>query len=334
MAPDISCTRNQSIDLIKIISMVLVVLLHTATTVTCHEIPSLPQILYSFGVIAIPLFFMVSGYLLIGRMHVGFRYSMQKIFRILRFVFVIDFLFGLVFCTFNWWSVSSLIFNFCGSFFQMGYFWFFWYLGAMIIIYLLYPAINWLFSIRSAFLTVLAFILLIQNGAFISNILGVGESDISQTLRLWNWLAYFMLGGLMKVVNFHRPVLWRAIPLSVAATAVTMIWIYPYMHTTLCEYFYCSPAVVVLCCNCFLLLKSCRFRNSRFISECSAIFLPVYTIHPIVIIYIKDFFHGYIDWLGTFTLGCVGYWLTVLLISCIIGFAVMKTPYLKEIFKL
>ncbi len=216
----------------------------------------------------------------------------------------------------------------------MGYFRVFWFFGALIIIYLLYPAINRLFSNRIAFLTVLVFILLIQNGAFISNILVGGEKGITQTFRIWNWLAYFMLGGLMRVINFRGPVLWMAAALSVAATAVTMICLYPYMDSSLCEYFYSSPAVVVLCCCCFLLLKSCRFKNSRFISGCSVLFLPVFTIHPIVIYYFEDYFFGYMLWLSKFTLGCVAYFLTVLFISCIIGFAVMKTPYLKEIFKL
>ena len=71
--------RNLSIDLIKIVAMFGVMCLHST-----HSYSSLGQfcfadILYESAVVSMPLFFMVSGYLLIGRENIDYKYSFRKI---------------------------------------------------------------------------------------------------------------------------------------------------------------------------------------------------------------------------------------------------------------
>lgn len=58
--------RNQSIDLIKIMAMCLVICLHTTHQYLTSGINDIIFVLYNTSAIAIPLFFMVSGFLLIG----------------------------------------------------------------------------------------------------------------------------------------------------------------------------------------------------------------------------------------------------------------------------
>ena len=62
--------RDSSLDLIKIIAVFGVISLHTVDCTTGLGFSSshiVPNIVYNIGVIAIPLFFMVNGYLLIGK---------------------------------------------------------------------------------------------------------------------------------------------------------------------------------------------------------------------------------------------------------------------------
>lgn len=334
MSTPVASTRNQSIDLIKIVAMVLVVALHTTRAAVCPDYPDISFVFYNLGVVAIPLFFMVSGYLLVGHPKATYKYSQRKILNIIRFVFTIDALMWIVFYPLSWCSFEDLFFNFFTSFIQRGFFWYFWYLGAMIVIFLLYPLINRLYTNPKSYLLTLATIMVIQNYAFISNVISGGEIHIIQTFRIWNWISYFMLGGLIKKISLSRKVLWISTPLLTVAALLSMKWLYPYINSTYCEYFYSSPLVIALAVSVFMLMDSFHVKDNAFVRECSSLFLAVYTIHPIVNIYMEEFFHGYIEWLETISVGCIVYWLSVLLVTCLIGYIVQRTPYLNRIFRL
>lgn len=74
-------TRNSSIDLIKTVAMLGVIALHTTHNYLGDSF-NVSNVMYETGVISIPLFFMVSGYLLLGRNNVNYRYVSHKIFGI------------------------------------------------------------------------------------------------------------------------------------------------------------------------------------------------------------------------------------------------------------
>lgn len=335
MQPAITNTRNPSIDLIKIVAMSLVVCLHTVRMVANPDYPEISQVLYNCGVIAIPLFFMVSGYLLIGRQGVLYKYSFKKIFSILKFIFIFDLITWVFFYSFSIRDIHDLVYDFAFSFIQNGNLWFFWFLGSMIIIYLIYPIINRLFENRKGYILLLVALLIIQNYAFISNVVGYGEAKITQTFRIWNWASYFMLGGMIKKLVLSRKLLWISTLFSLLATAFTMAWLYPFMKAEYCEYFYSSPTVIALTICVFMLLKSFRIRDSRILREIALLFLPVYALHTMIRIWIIGiYFYEYVQWLKTMVFGCVLYWFTVLLASCLISYIIMKTPYINRIFRL
>ena len=139
--------RNLNLDLIKIIAMVFVVGLHTGTTFYIGNINvNRYYILTIFGA-AIPLFFTVSGYLLLGRKNIDWRYSIKKIWGIVRFVFVVCWIYWLIMLIFtqepHW---DKLYKDPLGAFVMGGNFWQFWYFGAMSLVYLLYPFLNRIFD--------------------------------------------------------------------------------------------------------------------------------------------------------------------------------------------
>ncbi len=72
--------RNISLDLLKVLACIGVVLLHT-TMGGFKETGSwnLLAYLYYLGTYSIPLFFMVNGYLLLGKREITYPYILQKV---------------------------------------------------------------------------------------------------------------------------------------------------------------------------------------------------------------------------------------------------------------
>ncbi len=169
--------RNQSIDLIKIVAMSMVVCLHATYRFMKIDSSGMTFTLYNLGVVAIPLFFMASGYLLIGRPNASFSYVFKKIIRILRFVTVLVGIWWIIHCVRHDVSLYVLIRNYIGAFIQVGSFSVFWYFGAMIILYMLYPVINRAYQSKNKYYSTLLFIGFIQNSVFIWNIVGIGGGD-------------------------------------------------------------------------------------------------------------------------------------------------------------
>lgn len=191
-----SVNRNQSIDCVKVVAMFGVMALHTCLSRT-NELPGF--ILSRMFGLSIPLFFMVSGYLMHGRV-VDYKYAIRKIFMILRFTFLV--------CLFIWF-LESLRHGFTwisfpkiwiGSFIQRGPMSVFWYFGAMIMIYAVLPIYNYLEQNYKNFL--FQFTLFLASISFIAFIADYSCSFeryyIPQPFRMWYWLLYFSIGQLIK----------------------------------------------------------------------------------------------------------------------------------------
>jgi len=324
--------RNQSVDLIKIVAMSMVVCLHTTYKFIEFDSSGIMFMLYNLGVVAIPLFFMTSGYMLIGCENASWGYAFRKIIGIFRFVIV---LVGVQ------WIIRSFvrreidlyapIRNFIGAFIQTGPFAVFWYFGAMVIIYMLYPVINRAYKNKNCYYSILFILGIIQNSVFICNITGNGETGVIQMFRLWNWLFYFMLGGALKELAI--PGKWLSLFFATFATAAlfSMKRLYPFIGDDHCEYFYASPVIIALSASLFLLLESFHFTDNKLISAIQPLFLPVYAFHSFVVSYSRDYMLRLSDF------GAIGgaiYWLSVLCVTCFLSWLLLKIPYIKTLFRL
>ena len=154
-----------------------VICLHTTHLYNTSYSLSIADILYKTAVIAIPLFFMTSGYLMFGRKNIDYPYVIKKITNIIKFVFIIIFAYWLL------WSIKhqsldiKILTNyFGGSFIQKGPFYVFWYLGAMVIIYTILPILNYIYEYSTnTFLCLLAALFIICNIIFMYNLSGGGN---------------------------------------------------------------------------------------------------------------------------------------------------------------
>ena len=111
--------RNINLDLLKVLACVGVVLLHTAM-VGFEKTGSWNFLtyLYYLGTYSIPLFFMVNGYLLLGKREITYSYILQKVKWILITVSSWTFIVWLFKRDFT----ENLIKKIVGSLMQKGYF--------------------------------------------------------------------------------------------------------------------------------------------------------------------------------------------------------------------
>ena len=154
--------RNLNLDFIKILAMVFVVGIHSIANFNIWGININDYYRLTICGTAIPLFFTVSGFLLLGRNNIDWYYSTKKIWGIVTFVFVVCWIYWLIKLIVtqepHW---DKLYKDPLGAFLMGGTFWQFWYLGAMCLIYLLYPFLNKIYNLYKKWFVYLFFCLII-----------------------------------------------------------------------------------------------------------------------------------------------------------------------------
>ena len=319
-------SRNLSIDFIKVVAMLGVMCLHTE--ICFYENP-FAQCLYMSAVISIPLFFMVSGWLLYGKSPVGIDYSARKIWGILRFVLIISTFFWLVSGVRHGVPYLKYVF---GGLLQKGGLYVFWYFGAMIILYALLPISQRIYkNYPRAFIALTAVLGILSNAIFAANFFGVHiENNTIQTFRLWNWLFYFNLGGLLR--RYHVKSNAVLVISLFVANYLFQYFLTPMMLTVNNEYFYGSLPVMALCLFLFAWLSNVEGSKLKYIMGGADLFLPCYVFHIYVIGHTEPLFRQYVYSQVPFAVPL--YWVMVAAITMALSWVVMKIPYMDRIFKI
>ena len=187
--------RNLGLDLIKIIATVAMIGLHTVAT----KYSRFNLIVYCLCGCAMPLFFMTNGYLTLTKPKIDFLYPMQKIRNILLLTLLWNII-GAVFDYIKTKDFHRIPVNILGSYIQQGTMYQFWFFGTLIIIYLALPLLKYIFD-RPKLKWPLFMLLFLACTALtvfsiISNVPLV--KSVPQPFRLWTWLFYYFLGGILK----------------------------------------------------------------------------------------------------------------------------------------
>ncbi|MBQ9340257.1 MAG: acyltransferase [Paludibacteraceae bacterium] len=267
-------SRNQSIDLVKIIAMIMVVRMHIGLA---HNLPSYELSRFVHGILcpAVPLFFMVSGYLMQCRMP-DYRYIWGKIGRILKFVYIVIpiscVLTGIVVHHPRPYSLVTWIIG-------GGNMWQFWYFAAIIIVYALAPYICKMVASSKSHIYIAIMFLICAVVTIVNVYLGFEQTYVRQTFRLYYWIFYFMLGAYIKQNGHSEHINWLWV-LSMMCAAV--VFITPSL-TSLFDNLYgsivCAAYAYCILCACL----NTPVHDSKLISNLSSLFLPVYTLHPVAI---------------------------------------------------
>lgn len=323
--------RNLNIDFIKIIAMILVIGIHSGTKWMVGDIDINRYYRLTLCGTAIPLFFTVSGYLLLGRKNIDWHYSAKKIWSIIRFVFVVCWIYWAgryLFTGEPQWD--KLYKDPLGAFLMGGTFWHFWYFGAMNILYFIYPLINNIYNEKpKLFNRIFIIIILTCTVIYIFNIItpGTFEKRIPHSLCVWKWLMYFCLGGIIRI--YPQKIDWKYIILFAFVYIIQLVIATNINHSMLvADYNYPSPLTLLYIYCFFQALNQLNVqRISNSIKNLSPLFLPVYTIHPFFIYNTQDLRH-------TFHAGYPIYWMLITVATVLVSWLIMQTKIGKWVFRI
>lgn len=311
------------IDVVKILAMICVVGLHTLAGV---------PFLYATCSMAIPLFFMATGYLMYDRDY-SWPYILRKLFRIVQYVVIANLVYWLIV-----WigggtvDVASALAGL--SIWGEPPFWHFWFFGSLLMVYMVFPLLK---KYKSSHLPVLLALFLVLQVIFLFNLSLHGDAPfeitIPQVLRLYTWVFYCLLGGVMKAFMHRLPSvrLWHVLCLFLL-NGLFQYLLTPYVNDIRCEFFYVSFAVVICCVVIFKYISQYDYDREpvrRFISELSCLFLPVFTIHIFLINPVFDVVQPSV---GLLTRPVS--WPIVTLISILISYLLMHIKYFNSLIRI
>lgn len=323
--------RNINLDLLKVLACVGVVLLHT-TMGGFKETGSwnLLAYLYYLGTYSIPLFFMINGYLLLGKREITYLYILQKVKWILITVSSWSFIVWLFKRDFTTNPIKKIV----GSLIQRGYFFQFWFFGALILIYLCLPILRQFLNSKRSYLYSLSLLMTIGLIFELSNILL--QMPI-QTFRLWTWFFYYLLGGYIAQFTIEeiesRFKNWMKI-VSILLLLISPIILFfiakTIYHNLFAEYFYDTLFVKVSTLGIFLTILMLTLNENRreSIVSLSNQTMGVFIIHT-YIMKVWEKVLGF-NFVGAYLL----FALFTLSVSFIIVGMLMKIPYFNRIVKL
>lgn len=201
--------RNYGIDLIKIIACVLVITLHSLDPTKPVDANNLfNSALYYVGTMAIPIFFMASGYFVLNKKSISYAYSFKRIKNIL--IVVLSWLLLFSVAKFIVKHKFDFLDELVGSAFTgipHSHFYHFWFFWSLMIMLLLAPIIVWL--IKKSFKGFLILTLVMTIVCLAQDIsLHIGYAflmrDTPQVFRLNIWIEYYLLGGIVGNLHFDK----------------------------------------------------------------------------------------------------------------------------------
>ncbi|MDS8433997.1 acyltransferase family protein [Streptococcus pneumoniae] len=328
--------RNINLDLLKVLACVGVVLLHT-TMGGFKETGSwnLLAYLYYLGTYSIPLFFMINGYLLLGKREITYLYILQKVKWILITVSSWSFIVWLFKRDFTTNPIKKIV----GSLIQRGYFFQFWFFDALILIYLCLPILRQFLNSKRSYLYSLSLLMTIGLIFELSNILLQMpiQTYVIQTFRLWTWFFYYLLGGYIAQFTIEeiesRFKNWMKI-VSILLLLISPIILFfiakTIYHNLFAEYFYDTLFVKVSTLGIFLTILMLTLNENRreSIVSLSNQTMGVFIIHT-YIMKVWEKVLGF-NFVGAYLL----FALFTLSVSFIIVGMLMKIPYFNRIVKL
>ena len=290
--------RNLSLDVLKILACFSVVVLHVAGIVV--EVDSnytLSHLLYYAVCIAVPIFFMVNGYLLLNKKEVKYKYIFKKIINIIIIIFSWNLLISIAKFLING-SISNPIYFSMQNLIQGGYFWQFWFFGALIIVYLFVPVINKYFkNKKNAIVLTCATICLcfaIDLISILRSLQGerIVQINVIQTFRIWTWFAYYLLGGFFGNIELRNKIIsfinikwnWGILIVSFITSNIYQYNMAKLYNTVYAEYFYDNILTFVYIISLFILVLRYNFeRLDRFITFISGNMIGIYIVHVTII---------------------------------------------------
>ncbi|QPG03722.1 acyltransferase family protein [Latilactobacillus sakei] len=327
--------RSYNIDLAKTIAYIGVVFLHVVGKATENGYSGsiAGQILYNLGTLAVPMFFVVNGYLLFGKKSVSYKYSGIKIMNILGVILGWNILYAILYFVAKHKIKNPVVLTY-NNLLQKEFFYQFWFMGSLIICYLLLPILNNIWHRRfKAFIGIFLVALIVSLCFDIRNIMVGGspiQENIIQTFRIWTWFMYYILGGIIKKINSNKQ-----LPIFNPAISIIMVvgmLIYEYFikyryHTGFAEYNYDNLLIILTVTVVFIAILNLKIPHKF---NTTILFLSqngfgVYVLHIIFLKAIGKLLNLTNIWQNILGL------LVVLIGSYLLTYIISKIKFLKKL---
>lgn len=338
--PDQMKGRNKQLDLMKILATFAVIRLHSGVCGFADRI-----ILYMCG-FAVPIFFMVSGALILGRSDkISNKYVFTRSCRILKLIIIWGLLLLIPISIINR-EIPNLVIFFTSSVFQTKPLWQFWFLWALLFLTLCSPFVGKILQSKRStkiYITILFFI----NGMISLFCIYEGSTDrsnmeslIPQSMRMWSHLLYYSLGGiLIRYCQFDRIknciqknsrfILLGMLAFSVGIASIQYC-ICMVTNETSPEYCFSNPIVVlynILLFVCIFNLKNYKIFESGIFKALCFDSLGIYIVHP----YLTSVLRMAGIWSEKY---CVQNFVSVCLLCLPLIDVMRRIPYIRGMIKL
>lgn len=323
--------HNVSVDFLKVIATIFVIRLHSGIGSEC------PAYTYYLAGCAVPIFFMINGGFILNRASMSWKYAGKKIAKILILTSLWSVLYtiSLLVLKHKWSNPIIFLIN---SFLQKGGYGNFWFLGALVLLYLILPTLYKFFNQKkySAIILTLSFGLLcaLIDAISIHRFL-LGRDTIPkvvpQVLRLWTWIFYFCLGGIaFKYLSFLKNIrfsirVWLLIITSIIAGPLQYLLVNRWYQYYLPEYAFDNLMVILWTITIISFFISLNLNKGLIlISKLAPLTLGTYIIHGILIILLNAVgLFNYSLWYINTPLLFVG--------AMIITYIMQKIPIVKKL---
>lgn len=332
--------RDAGLDLIKVLACLGVVALHTIYPGKSI----INQIITLFAATSIPLFFMVSGYLMFRRETFGYKYVLKKILRILLVCLVWEFLHAVAYLLY-YRQLRDFLVSYVLDFFQQGLFFHFWYMGALILVYLAMPLLYRLAKTApNVYVGFMVALVIICSGIDLASIIVKRQfiMDVPQNLRYWTWLLYATVGGYVacegNLVKRYDALtgctkILSAFLLLLLASAWQFVVGKSVFKQITIEAYYGAFPVMLAATSVFLLCRSAHFseENAKRVTYLSKLTMGIYIIHPFVLAVLDKFIPAFTQ---SGALMNVSFWALTTMISGIGTAICIKIPIMKQLMRL
>lgn len=325
--------RNISLDVLKVLSCFSIVALH----IFGRKNNLLNGIVYYISTFAIPIFFMVNGFLLMRKKEISYKYIVKKIYKILKIIFFWNILLAVALFVFKH-KIQNPFIEVARNLIQNGIFSQFWFFGALIIIYLMLPILHKKLDLKKhkSLLLILLIICVIID--IINIICGLKNENIFtekiiQTFRLWTWLFYFLLGG--YIGRYQIEIKYKKID-RILIFMVILVDIYQYIvgkyifKRFQAEYFYDNLFIVI-----YVLLIWMKIYNNpkclnfqKYIEKMSKYIIGIYIFHPVVIMFVDKLYNFDNMFIN------IGVLCFTIIVSSIITEIISRIPKIKEMVRM
>ncbi|EKC0291074.1 acyltransferase family protein [Escherichia coli] len=337
---DESKKRNINIDIAKAVSCFMVILLHV-TAVRFYQFSDqwlIINILNSFTRVSVPIFIMVTGYLIVNSKNTTFSEIPRRCKRVVICLIAWSF-FYIIADSISYGDVKNInILKSITSVINGPIKYHLWYLYSLIGFYIASPILSILlsYSSKNTIITVLSIWFVVSGFYTIKTYYGIWYVDLLWTYNLSifsNMTGYLLLGSFISTIKASRKTISLSLYLYVIMSLFTAFMTYRYSSElgkpNELFYSYLSPQTIIGSACLFYYIVNAKF-SKRFSSICafiSSISLGIYCVHIFFLEKISSIIGGsvYSIKLLTFTL-----FMTTIL-SVVVSFILKKLPLTSKI---